>query len=215
MFPSRQRPRSPGLESCLWLCLGGQRPHLSHLYRCWHHTWGGLGPGWWSPKGLRLLPTLPDPQTPPPHSNTFTTPHPHLGLFPSPSPLCLCFICPSCLRANVISPGEPSPTPLPNRMPWWFCISSFLALIKLQLHSHSCGSPCLPPELCEGETESLLFAAVSPAPPRTRHVRGSHCSLGVTALLFGGNATPDMCVGSWQCAHFWTLVQTRAREKLL
>lgn len=100
MFPSRQRPRSPGLESCLWLCLGGQRPHLSHLYRCWHHTWGGLGPGWWSPKGLRLLPTLPDPQTPPPPLQHLHNPP------PPPWPLSFPFPALSLLYLPFVSQGK-------------------------------------------------------------------------------------------------------------
>lgn len=45
---------------------------------CGHQTWGRLGPGRWSatPSGLRLLPTLPDPQTHhlSSHPNTSHTP---------------------------------------------------------------------------------------------------------------------------------------------
>lgn len=113
----RGSQRSPH-PSCLWSDWVGEGHTSSHFYRCWHHTWGGRGPGWWCPNGLRLLPTFPDPQTPPPpplfHSNTFTAPPPHrplhLASLPPPSLLCLCFIHPSCLRANVISSGRPSLT---------------------------------------------------------------------------------------------------------
>lgn len=217
------------LESCLWSDWVGDGHTSSHFYRCWHHTWGGLGPGWWSPNGLRLLPTFPDPQTPgaphptpapccpaPTPSQTASSPppppRPSLGLSPSTLPalplLYSSFMSQGkCHLLGEAFPDRPSPIACPRgsapapSLPSSNCNYTAVRAVPCRL--------CLPTELCEAETEPLPFAALSPAPPRTPQVRGSPCSLGMTALLLGGNTTPDLYVGSWQRAPF---LDTRSNQ---
>lgn len=212
---SQRWPHASGPDHLAWKAAcaaprGGKGHTSSPFCRCGHDTWGRPGRGWWSPNGLRLLPTLPDPQTHPllSHSNTFTTaplsPLPHctwLSLPPAFSALTL-------LHSSFMSQGKCHllREAFPDRP---FQPHAFVAphqLLPCPYQTAITQPPMRVP--VRGDRVPPVRCCV-PCPAQDSAGRGSCCSSGMTALLFGGNTTPYMCVGGWPWAR---LLDTRSNQ---